>query len=62
VCGSIFGLYLGTERDRATTQNQDMIAMLRELRQHTSTERAARIDDLLASVSRTHNTTELLTD
>jgi hypothetical protein len=39
-----------------------MIAMLQDLRQHQSTERAARIDDLLASVSCTHNSTELLTD
>lgn len=62
VCVDIFYLYLVTELDRATLQNQDMIAMLQDLRQHQSTERAARIDDLLASVSCTHNNTELLTD
>ncbi|KAF1933945.1 uncharacterized protein M421DRAFT_414993 [Didymella exigua CBS 183.55] len=46
-------VYASSRKDRlktATTQNQDMITMLRDLRQHTSTERAARIDDLLASV------------
>ena len=62
VCVDISYLHLVTERDRATLQNQDMIAMLQDLRQHQSTERAAHIDDLLASVGCTHNNTELLTD
>ena len=47
-----------TEHDRATSHNQDMVALLRDLRQQVSSERQARIDDLLASVSRTHNSTE----
>jgi hypothetical protein len=62
VCVDMSYLCLVTERDRATLQNQDMIAMLQDLRQHQSTERAARIDDLLAIVSCTHNNTEMLAD
>ena len=62
VRGSILDSCEVTERDRATTHNKDMITMLRDLRQHISTERAARIDNLLASVSYTHKRTKLLTD
>ena len=47
----IYKVVLVTENNRATSHNQDMIALLRDLRPQVSHERQARIDDLLASVS-----------
>lgn len=62
MCCSIHGVFLVTEHDRATSHNQDMITLLRDLRSQVSTERQARIDDLLASVSHVHHDTENSTD
>lgn len=62
VCCSKFRFYSVTERDSATTQNRDMIVVLQDLRQHLPTEKAARIDELLASVSCIYSSNELLTD
>lgn len=53
---------LVTEQIRATSHNQEMINLLRDLRSQVSTERQARIDDLLASVSLANRNTEHSTD
>jgi hypothetical protein len=53
---------LVTEHNRATLHNQDMISLLRDLRQQVSSTGQTRIDDLLASVGCTHKSSEYLTD
>ena len=59
---SIYEVDQVTENNRATSHNQDMIALLRDLRPQVSHERQARIDDVLASVSCIHGLVKHVAD